>query len=263
MTFNNSHRGCNASPTWMRIIAALLAIFSLTSLPASLAAAPAPKTASSSTTTTTSSSSSSSLSSSKSTTLASAAAGGVIVLNAKNFDSSLRDGKVWLIEFYAPWCGHCSRFAPAYEQVAQTLHSQQPTSPRKVNVAKIDGAAERALSSRFGVRAFPTFFLVDGWTVREYDGNRSKELLVKFAMESYEDVEPVPFLFGPFGPMGQVRAFLMRCGSEIVGVYEKLTKEKGLSPLVAMAILCSVGMGLGLVMIVVVGFLLLRKAKLD
>jgi hypothetical protein len=29
--------------------------------------------------------------------------GGVIALNSKNFDSSLRDGKVWLIEFYAPW----------------------------------------------------------------------------------------------------------------------------------------------------------------
>ncbi|KAL7466373.1 hypothetical protein ACHAXS_006677 [Conticribra weissflogii] len=225
-----------------------------------MAAAQAPKTASSSTA---ASSSSPLSSSSKSTTLASAAAGGVIVLNAKNFDSSLRDGKVWLIEFYAPWCGHCTRFAPTYEQVAQTLHSQQPTSPRKVNVAKIDGASERALSSRFGVRAFPTFFLVDGWTVREYDGNRSKELLVKFATETYEDVEPVPFLFGPFGPMGQVRAFLMRCGSEVVGMYEKLTKEKGLSPLVAMAILCSVGMGLGLVMIVVVGILLLPKAKLD
>jgi len=28
---------------------------------------------------------------------------GVITLNAKNFDSSLSDGNVWLIEFYAPW----------------------------------------------------------------------------------------------------------------------------------------------------------------
>ena len=33
----------------------------------------------------------------------SAGAGGVIALNSKNFDSSLRDGKAWLIEFYAPW----------------------------------------------------------------------------------------------------------------------------------------------------------------
>lgn len=29
---------------------------------------------------------------------------GVIALNAQNFDSNLRDGKVWLVEFYAPWC---------------------------------------------------------------------------------------------------------------------------------------------------------------
>lgn len=28
---------------------------------------------------------------------------GVITLNAKNFDSELRDGNAWLIEFYAPW----------------------------------------------------------------------------------------------------------------------------------------------------------------
>ena len=28
---------------------------------------------------------------------------GVIKLDSRNFDSSLKDGKVWLIEFYAPW----------------------------------------------------------------------------------------------------------------------------------------------------------------
>lgn len=28
---------------------------------------------------------------------------GVFTLNSKNFDSSLRDGNLWLIEFYAPW----------------------------------------------------------------------------------------------------------------------------------------------------------------
>lgn len=34
---------------------------------------------------------------------ASSSVEGVITLNAKNFDSSLRDEKAWLIEFYAPW----------------------------------------------------------------------------------------------------------------------------------------------------------------
>ncbi len=97
---NPHHRGLKLSLSWTRIISALFIVFSLTSPSASMAAAQAPKTASSSTA---ASSSSPLSSSSKSTTLASAAAGGVIVLNAKNFDSSLRDGKVWLIEFYAPW----------------------------------------------------------------------------------------------------------------------------------------------------------------
>ena len=40
---------------------------------------------------------------------------GPIVLTSRNFDSSISDGNVWLIEFYASWCGHCKRFEPTYE----------------------------------------------------------------------------------------------------------------------------------------------------
>mmetsp|Transcript_20268 Transcript_20268/g.44076 ORF Transcript_20268/g.44076 Transcript_20268/m.44076 type:complete len:246 (+) Transcript_20268:223-960(+) len=190
---------------------------------------------------------------------------GVITLNSKNFDSSLSDGKAWLIEFYAPWCGHCTRFAPTYELVANQLHSDQKTagSKRKVNVAKVDGAAERALSSRFGVHGYPTFVLVDGWTVREFEGSRTPEGLVQFALTDYEKTEPVPFLFGPFGPMGQLRSFLMRTGTWAVGLYENLTLERGMKPLMAMAVLCVGGLVLGLVSIIVVGLLFLPKAKQD
>lgn len=187
---------------------------------------------------------------------------GVIKLTAKNFDKKLSDGNVWLIEFYAPWCSHCTRFAPTYELVAKQLHTQRDNPSRTVKVAKIDGAAERALSSRFSVRGFPTFFLVDGWTVREYEGNRSQENLVKFAMDP-EEVEPMPFLFGPFGPMGQLRSFLMRSGSWAVGLYENLTKERGMKPLVAMAVLCCAGMVVGLFMIVVIGLFMMSKMKQD
>ncbi|KAL9184722.1 hypothetical protein ACHAXT_012692 [Thalassiosira profunda] len=191
---------------------------------------------------------------------------GVLQLDSRTFDSSLRDGKVWLVEFYAPWCGHCTRFASTYELVAQSLHAKQTDNPeisRKVNVAKVDGAAERGLSSRFGVQGYPTFFLVDGWTVREFEGNRSQEGLIKFALTDYEETEPVPFLFGPFGPMGQTRSFLMRSGTWAVGLYEALTKERGYRPLIAMAILTVGGLTAGLVSIVIVGILCLPKAKQD
>lgn len=99
-------------------------------------------------------------------------------------------------------CGHCTRFAPTYANIAKDLHHRQRSNkkhPRKVNVAKVDGDKERALASRFSVGSFPSFFLVDGWTVREFSGSRSHDGLVKFALEDYEKTEPVPFLFGPFG----------------------------------------------------------------
>ena len=140
-------------------------------------------------------------------------------------------------------CGHCVRFAPTYEQVAAQLHakSAEAGAKRKVSakgVAKVDGAAERALSSCFGVHGFPTFYLIDGWTVREFDGDRSLDNLVNFSLKDYEETEPIPFLFGPFGPMGQTRSLLMRSGTWAIGLYENPTKERGMKPLMAMAVLC-------------------------
>jgi len=190
---------------------------------------------------------------------------GVYVLDTRNFDSSLRDGKVWLVEFYAPWCGHCTRFAPTYEHLAKKLHHKQKVSSneRKVNVAKVDGDKERALSSRFGVRGYPTFFLVDGWTVRQYDGQRTIDNLVDFVLTEYEEVDPVPFLFGPFGPMGQTRSVLMRTGTYAMGMYEGLTEKRGMKPLMAMAVLCAGGTFVGLVSIMLLGILFLPKVKSD
>lgn len=130
-----------------------------------------------------------------------------------------------------------------------------------MNVAKIDGAAERALSSRFDVHGFPSFYLVDGWTVREFKGNRSQEGLIQFALTGYEDTEPVPFVTGPFGPMGQIRSFLMRSGAWIVGLYENLTRARGMRPLIAMSVLCVGGLAVGLVSIVILGVVFLPKEK--
>ena len=82
-------------------------------------------------------------------------------------------------------------------------------------------------------------------------------------MENYEETEPVPFLFGPFGPMGQLKSLLMRSGTWAIGLYGHLTVGRGMKPLVAMAVLCVGGLVLGLVSIVVVGLLCLPKAKQD
>ena len=57
---------------------------------------------------------------------------GVIVLTEETFDKSLQNiSKPWFVKIYAPWCGHCKRLAPTWDDLASELQG-------KVNVAKVD-----------------------------------------------------------------------------------------------------------------------------
>ena len=55
----------------------------------------------------------------------------------------------------------------------------------------------------------------------------------------------------------------MRSGTWAVGLYDNLTEERGMKPLMAMSILCVGGLSVGLVSIVILGLLFLPKAKMD
>jgi thiol-disulfide isomerase/thioredoxin len=109
----------------------------------------------------------------------------VIDLTSKNFGSTvgMADGYVWLIEFYTPGCTHCRNFATAYQSIAKAFHSD-PKS--KVRVARVDCTVEKALLTRFNIQGFPSFFLVSGWDVYEFEENRTTMNLIKFAENGHK-----------------------------------------------------------------------------
>lgn len=110
------------------------------------------------------------------------AASSVLDLIPDNFDSVvLESNKPALVEFFAPWCGHCKKLAPIFEELAQNFDFAKD----KVSIAKVDADAEKDLGRRFGVQGFPTLKWFDGKsdTPTDYSGGRDLESLSNFIVE--------------------------------------------------------------------------------
>jgi protein disulfide-isomerase A1 len=109
--------------------------------------------------------------------------GPVQIVVAKTYDQIvLDDSKDVLIEFYAPWCGHCKALAPKYDILAG-MYVKQGLS-EKVTVAKVDATANDVPDE---IQGFPTIKLYkagDKSNPVTYSGSRSIEDLIKFVKEN-------------------------------------------------------------------------------
>ncbi|RRT47393.1 hypothetical protein B296_00030080 [Ensete ventricosum] len=92
----------------------------------------------------------------------------VVVLTDGNFSDFLAKHRHVMVEFYAPWCGHCQALAPEYAAAATALRGED------VVLAKVDATEENELAQRFELQGFPTvLFFIDG-VHKDYPGQRSR-----------------------------------------------------------------------------------------
>jgi thiol-disulfide isomerase/thioredoxin len=165
---------------------------------------------------------------------ASAKALEVIQLTSRNFGKHLSDGNVWLIEFYSPNCGHCVEFAPTYAEIAKYYHG---SDAHKIKVGKVNGEFERALVSRFGIYAYPSIYIVDGWSVYQFQQPRSKKLVMSFAEGGYKRTASISFYASPMGPLGLLQGLLISAGHSLSDFFVWAQRVFGLSPLLVGMIL--------------------------
>merc|ERR1711978_778072 len=107
-------------------------------------------------------------------------ANAVKVAVAKNFDELVtKSEKDVLVEFYAPWCGHCKKLTPIYDELGEAMRDEN------VEIVKMDATAND-VPPQFDVRGFPTIFWLPkgSKTPTSYNGGREKDDFIKYIAEN-------------------------------------------------------------------------------
>jgi len=101
----------------------------------------------------------------------------VVVAVGKNFDDVvINNNKDVLVEFYAPWCGHCKKLAPVFDELGTKLRGEE------VSIVKMDATAND-VPPQFDVKGFPTLY----WLPKDskdkpqrYEGGRETDDFIKY-----------------------------------------------------------------------------------
>ncbi|KAL9880311.1 thioredoxin domain-containing protein pretaporter [Glossina fuscipes fuscipes] len=98
--------------------------------------------------------------------------GALVELTEDNFAKHVSSGNHF-VKFYAPWCSHCQRLAPTWEELAKSLENVDD-----VSIAKIDCTVYKSICQDFEVKGYPTLLWIDdGKKVEKYSGGRDHDAL--------------------------------------------------------------------------------------
>lgn len=106
--------------------------------------------------------------------------GNIKELTPTNFEKIvINSDKVWMVQFFAPWCGHCQKLVPEYMKAANALKGI-------VEVGAVNADKFKDLARRYNVQGLPTiyFFGANKQRPSDYNGIRIAEKIVESALSS-------------------------------------------------------------------------------
>ena len=100
----------------------------------------------------------------------------VLILTTENFDFALEKYDKILVEFYAPWCGHCQALAPEYSKAATQLKEMNS----EIRLGKVDATVEKELAQSRDIKGYPTLTFFRNRSPIDYSGPRKADGIIQW-----------------------------------------------------------------------------------
>ncbi|CAJ1052603.1 protein disulfide-isomerase A2 [Xyrichtys novacula] len=142
----------------------------------------------------------------------------VLVLHINNFARALSEFEYLLVEFYAPWCGHCKQLEPVYAEAAGKLRTELPS----VRLAKVDAIEEKELAEEFDIGGFPTLKLFTKGERKETVDFSGKRTVVGIQQWMKRRISPPAAVLDSVDSVAQ---FIDSQNITVVGFFEDLESE--------------------------------------